>query len=369
MTNISGDISGLSSDEFKKATVNLKAKLDNQAPITITGSINPLKKDLFVDLAASLNNIELSPVTPYSGKFIGYAIEKGKLSLGLKYSIDKKQLQAQNDVIIDQLTFGNAIASKDATNLPVRLAVVLLRDNSGKIDLHLPITGRTDDPDFHVGKIIIHTIVNILEKAATSPFALLEALYPGSTELSFIDFEPGRSSINGAGKQKLDKVTRILADRSALNMELSGYVDVTSDKTGLSDYLFERMLKEQKLKDILRQGRQASSVDDITIEQKEYSLYLEKAYKSFDFQGKPKNVLGFAKNLPDEERKKLILENLKVTDDDLKGLAEARAQKVRDYLVEDGKIDPARIFLVKTDALSPEKIDKAFNSRVSLTIK
>lgn len=369
LTGISGSIAGLSSDEFKKAVVNLSAKLDNQAPIAITGSINPLKQDLFVDLAVKFTNIELSPATPYSGKYLGYAIDKGKLSLGLKYSIDKKQLQAQNDVLIDQLTFGNSVESKDATHLPVRLAVVLLRDNSGKIDLHLPISGRTDDPNFHVGKIIIDTIVNILKKAATSPFALLEALYPGSTELSFIDFEPGRSSLSDAGKQKLDKVAQILNDRTALNLELGGYVDVSSDKTGLNAYLLERRLKEQKLKDILRRGQQASSVDDITIDQKEYGTYLTKAYKTFEFPGKPKNFLGLLKTLSDDEMKNLMLEHLKITDDDLKGLAEARVQKVRDYLVETGKIDPARIFLVKGNALTPEKIDKARNSRVSLSIK
>ncbi len=369
LTGISGSITGLSSDEFKKAVVNLNAKLDNQAPITITGSINPLKQDLFVDLAVRFNNIELSPTTPYSGKYLGYAIDKGKLSLGLKYYIDKKQLQAQNDVLIDQLTFGNSVDSKNATKLPVRLAVVLLRDNSGKIDLHLPVTGRTDDPDLHVGKIIIDTIVNILEKAATSPFALLEALYPGSTELSFIDFEPGRSYLSEESKKKLDKVAQILNDRTALTLELGGYVDVSSDKTGLNEYLFERRLKEQKLKDILRRGQQASSVDDITIDQMEYSTYLTKAYKAFEFPGKPKNVLGLLKTLSDDEMKKLMFEHLKVTDDDLTSLAEARAQKVRDYLVETGKIDPARIFLIKTKALEPDKIDKALNSRVSLSIK
>jgi uncharacterized protein involved in outer membrane biogenesis len=369
LTGISGSISGLSSDEFKKAVVNLSAKLDNQAPIAITGSINPLKQDLFVDLAVKFTNIELSQVTPYSGKYLGYAIDKGKLTLVLKYSIDKKLLQAQNDVLIDQLTFGNSVDSKDATKLPVRLAVVLLRDNSGKIDLHLPISGRTDDPNFHVGKIIIDTIVNILSKAATSPFALLEALYPGSAELSFIDFEPGRSSLSEESKKKLDKVVQILTDRTALNLELSGYVDASSDKSGLNTYLFEHGLKEQKLKDILRGGRQASSVDDIIIEQKEYSTYLTKAYKALDFQGKPKNFLGLLKTLSDDEMKNLMLEHLKVTDDDLKGLAEARAQKARDYLVETGKIDPARIFLVKADALAPVKIDKALNSRVSLSIK
>jgi len=369
LTGISGSISGLSSDEFKKANVTLAAKLDNQAPLSITGSVNPLKKDLFIDLTARLDNIELSPTTPYSGKYAGYTIDKGKLSLGLKYLIDKKLLQAQNDVLIDQLTFGNAVESKDATNLPVRLAVVLLRDNSGKINLHLPVTGRTDDPDFHIGKIILHTIVNILEKAATSPFTLLEALYPGASELRFVEFDPGRYILNEPAKQKLDKVTRILTDRTALNLELRGYMDTQNDKTGLINYLFEHKLKEQKLKDILRRGQQASSVDDIVIEQKEYSTYLEKAYKAFEFPGKPKNILGLAKTLPDEEMKKLMLENLKVTDDDLKGLAEARSQQVRDYLIETGKINGSRIFLVKADTLTSEKIDNASNSRVSLAIK
>jgi hypothetical protein len=152
-------------------------------------------------------------------------------------------------------------------------------------------------------------------------------------------------------------------------LELGGYVDVSSDKTGLNAYLLERRLKELKLKDLLRKGQQAPSVDDIIIDQKEYSAYLAKAYKAFDFPGKPKNVLGLAKSLSDDEMKKLMQENIKVTDDDLNGLAEARAQKVRDYLEETGKIDPARIFLVKANALAPDKVEKALNSRVSLAIK
>jgi uncharacterized protein involved in outer membrane biogenesis len=369
LSSISGSITGLTSDEFRKATVNLKARLDNQSPLSVTGSINPLKEDLFVDLAVRFSNIELSPVTPYSGKYLGYAIDKGKLSLGLNYLIDKKVLDARNDVLIDQLTFGDTVESKDATKLPVRLAVVLLRDNSGRIDLHLPVTGRTDDPDFHVGKVILTVLTNILTKAATSPFALLESLYPGSTELGYIDFEPGRANLSDQEKSKLDQLSKILTDRPALNLEMSGYADVQTDKAGLSDYLFERRLKEQKLKDILRQGRQASSVDDITIEQKEYGTYLAKAYKAFDFPGKPKNFLGLDKGLPDEDMKRLLNENIKVSDDDLRRLAEERAQKVLDYLVEAGKIDGSRIFLVKAKALEPEKVDKASSSRVSITIK
>jgi outer membrane protein OmpA-like peptidoglycan-associated protein len=307
-------------------------------------------------------------MTPYSGKYLGYAIEKGKLSVSLKYLIDNKQLNSQNDVLIDQFTFGESIDSPDATKLPVRLAVALLRDKDGKIDLHLPVTGRTDDPQFRVGKIIIQMIVNILEKAATSPFALLEALYPGASQLNHIEFEPGRSTLTEDGKKKLSDLITIMGDRPSLSLELKGYVDTTSDRSGLVSILSERKLKAVKLKDILRQGKQASSVDDIVIDPSEYSDYLKKAYKAESFP-KPSTFLGIAKSLPDEEMKKLIIEHISVTDDDLKALASARSQQIRDYLMESGKIDPGRIFLIESDPLTPERIDTVANSRVSLTIK
>jgi len=368
VTGIAGNIAGLSSDEFKKAQVNLKARLDNQSPITLTGAVNPLKKDLFVDLVARLNNIELSPATPYSGKYLGYALDKGKLSLGLSYQIDKKQLQAQNDVLIDQLTFGGTVESKDATKLPVKLAVALLRDSSGKIDLHLPVTGRTDDPNFHVGRVIIHMLVNILKKAATAPFALLESMYPGASELSTITFEPGRVLIPAAEEPKVAKLIQILSERPSLKLEISGFVDPDADKQGLQAYLFERLLKQQKLEDMLRKGQQAPAVDDIAIAPEESHTYLTKAYRAMDFD-KPRNALGLLKTIPDADMQKLMLAHLTVTDGDLGDLAEARAKRVRDYLVEIGKIEPGRIFLVKSETLTPPTDDQTGKARVSLFIK
>jgi hypothetical protein len=312
--------------------------------------------------------MELSPATPYSGKYAGYTIDKGKLSLGLKYSIDKKQLQAQNDVVIDQFTFGEAVQSKDATNLPVRLAVALLRDSNGRIDLHLPVTGRTDDPDFHVGKVILKIIVNILEKAATSPFALLDTLYPGATELSYIAFEPGRSALSDEGRKKLADLAKIMSDRPSLNLDLKGYVDGPLDREGLMNTLFERKLKAQKLKELIRAGKQASSVDDLAVEPAEYSAYLKKAYREESFK-KPTNMLGIPAALPDEEMKRIILEHITVTGDDLKGLALARSQQIRDELAETHGMDAARIFLVETDPFKPDPLDKVPGSRVSLTIR
>ncbi|HQP31880.1 MAG TPA: DUF748 domain-containing protein, partial [Deltaproteobacteria bacterium] len=368
VTGISGSIAGLSSDEFKKAQVKLKARLDNQSPITLTGAVNPLKQDLFVDLVARLNNIELSPATPYSGKYLGLALDKGKLSLGLAYKIDQKQLEAQNDVLIDQLTFGESVPCKDATRLPVKLAVALLRDNQGRIDLHLPVTGRTDDPDFHVGRVIIRMLVNIIKKAATAPFALLEALYPGASALSAVAFEPGRALVPAAEEPKIAKLVQILSERPSLKLEISGFVDPAADRQGLRDYLFERLLKQQKLGEILRQGRQAPAVDDIVVAPEETHAYLVKAYRAMDFD-KPRTALGLLKTLPDAEMRALMLAHIAVSDGDLSGLAEARAAQVRDRLVESGKIDPGRIFLVKAAALTPPNGDSVGQARANLTIK
>ncbi len=365
---ISGTITSLSSDEFKKARVSLQARLDNQAPIVVTGAVNPLKDDLFVNLAASLKNMDLGALTPYSGKYAGLTIDKGKLSLDLNYVIDKKRLDARNRVLIDQLTFGRSVESPDATRLPVRLAVALLRDSSGRIDLNLPVTGRTDDPEFHVGKIILKIIVNILEKAATSPFALLEAMYPGAARLSHITFEPGRATLDDEAREKIAELVRILTERPSLNLEIRGFVDRERDREGLANTLFERKLKAQKVKDLLKTGRQAPFVDDVVLVPAEYSAYLARAYREEPFK-KPSNFLGIPKTLPDNEMKRLIMEHITVTDDDLAGLASARARQVRDALAEAGSVDVSRIFLVEADAFKPEQIDTVPDRRVSLTLK
>lgn len=195
LTNIQGSISGLTSKETETAKVELSGRLENTSPLMITGRINPLKEDLFVDLHTSFKDIDLSSASPYSGKYVGYTIHKGKLSLDLKYLIDKKKLDSQNDVFIDQFTFGGSVDSPDATSLPVKFAVSLLKDRHGKINLDLPVTGKTDDPEFSVWKIVVQILVNLVTKAATAPFSLLAALYPGADQLGNVEFEYGRAEL------------------------------------------------------------------------------------------------------------------------------------------------------------------------------
>jgi uncharacterized protein involved in outer membrane biogenesis len=368
LREIGGRISGLSSEEGTFADVDLRGKLENYAPLEIMGTINPLGKDLFVDLKVDFNDMDLSPLTPYANKYIGHNIQKGKLSLDLKYLIEKKKLDSRNNVFLDQFTLGEKVESPDATKLPVKFAISLLKNSKGEISLDLPVTGNIDDPEFNIGKIIIKMFVNLLVKAASSPFKLLGALVDGGEELSYINFDYGISGISEAEKAKLDKMIKALSDRPALMIDIEGYVDTERDMEGLRQYTFDKKLKTQKLKEMVKKGQAVVPVDDIIIEPEEYEKYLEIAYKEEKFP-KPRNILGFLKKLPPSEMEKLIYAYIDLNDNDLRLLASRRALNVQDYFLKSGQINSKRIFLIEPESLQPEEKEKLKNSRVDFRLK
>ncbi|MBZ0157121.1 MAG: DUF748 domain-containing protein [Alphaproteobacteria bacterium] len=368
LTEIGGRVSGLSSEDGTFADVDVRGKLDNYAPLQISGRINPLREDLFVDLKADFRDMDLSTVTPYSGRHLGYTIQKGKLAFSLQYFIVKKRLESQNNIFLDQLTFGEKVESSEATELPVKLAIALLKNRKGEISLDLPVTGQIDDPKFKVGRIILKMLMNLLAKAATSPFSLLGALFGGGEELSALEFDYGSSGITEAGAKKLDTLVRALSERPAVNLEIGGYVESEKDREGLRHYLFNKKLKAQKLKEMVRKGDAPLSVDDIMIEPAERPVYLKMAYREEKFP-KPRNFIGMVKDLPAPEMEKLMLTHIKITDEDLRQLAADRALKVRDYLLKSGAIEQKRIFLITPKSLLPEKKKTMRDSRVDFTLK
>lgn len=368
LLEIGGRISGLSSEESKLADVNVRSKLENYAPLEITGKINPLKEDLYVDLKVDFKDIDMGPFTPYSGKHIGYTIEKGKLFLNLQYLIVKRKLDSQNHIFLDQFTVGNKVESPDATKLPVKLAIALLKNRNGEISLDIPVTGSLDDPKFSVGRIIIKIILNILEKAATAPFALLGAIFGGGEELSYVEFDYGSSDISEHEIKKLDTLVKALYERPSLKLGITGHVDTEKDREGLRKYIFDKKIKAQKLKNMIKEGQTAISVDEIKIEESEYSKYLKKAYKNEKFP-KPRNIIGVAKDLPVPEMEKLMFTHIEVKDDDLRLLASQRALKVKDYILKSNQIEQEKIFLVEPKNLQPEKKESLKNSRVDFKLK
>ncbi|MDY6952708.1 MAG: DUF748 domain-containing protein, partial [Thermodesulfobacteriota bacterium] len=368
LVEIKGAISGLSSKERATAEVRLEGKLDDHAPLAINGRINPLAKDPLVDLVISIKDIDLSPMSPYAGKYVGQTLEKGKLFLDLEYLIEKRKLDAENRVFIDQLTLGNRVESPDAVSLPVGLAIALLKDRKGEIHLDLPVSGRTDDPEFSLGKVIVQVLTNLLTKAATSPFSLLGAMLPEGEELSSLDFDYGSHSLTKETKKKLDTIVKVLYERPSLRLDIEGHVDLEKDRGGLRQTFFEKKLKALKLKKLVKKGRADLSVDEVIIEADEYEKYLKKVYKAETFE-KPKNALGLAKKLPVSEMERLILQHIDVTDNDLRLLAIKRAQEVKDDILQSGTIGPERVFLVEATSLAPGKKEPLQDSRVDVKLK
>jgi uncharacterized protein involved in outer membrane biogenesis len=369
LAEIEGSISGLSSEETALADVNLSGRLNKSAPLDITGKVNPLIGDLYADLKIAFRNVELSPMTPYIGKYAGYTVQKGKLSLDLEYHIDKRKLDSQNKVFLDQFTFGKKVESPDATGLPVKLGVSLLKNRDGEIDLDLPVSGELDDPEFSLGGIILKMIKNLLVKAATSPFSILGAAFGGGgEELSALEFDYGRFEITPESRQKLDTLVQALYDRPALNVEIEGHVDTEQDKEGLTQYFFEKQLKAQKYEDVVKKDSPNISVDQITIEPEEYEEYLWEAYKESDFK-KEKNFIGLTKKLEVPEMEQLLREHINIDEDDLRLLAVQRAQRVKDYILESDKVESERIFLIEPQSLAPERKEGLRDSRVDLRLR
>jgi hypothetical protein len=368
LSEIGGRISGLSAEENSTADVELRAKLNDYAPLEITGKINPLRDDLFVDIKASIKDLDLSPTTPYSGKYAGYNIEKGKLSFDLKYLIVKRKLDSQNNIFIDQFTFGDKVESPQATKLPVKLAVALLKNRKGEIKLDLPVTGSLDDPKFSVWGVILKILVNLISKAATSPFSLLGAAFGGGEELSYIEFDYGSTAISEPNAKKVDTVVKALQDRPSLKMDIEGHVDMERDREGLKQFLFNRKVKAQKLNEMVKKGQPAIPVDEVKIEKQEYEKYLKMAYKEEKFP-KPKNVIGMAKDLPAPEIEKLMLTHIEVKESDLRTLASQRSMKVKEAILKSKQVEPERVFILEPKSLAPEKKEKIKDSRVDFKLK
>ncbi|HEX2603103.1 MAG TPA: DUF748 domain-containing protein [Oxalicibacterium sp.] len=352
LMDFGGTVSGLSSDPNSNANVDLKG-LVNSAPLAVSGRVNPLKGDLSLDLHAEVHGMEMAPLSPYSGRYIGYGIEKGKLSFEVNYKVENRVLTAQNRLILEQLTLGDKVESPNAVNLPVSFALALLRDRNGVIDVNLPIGGSLDDPQFSVGGIIIKIFVNIITKAVTAPFSLISSMFGGGEELSYLAFDSGRARLSDKAEDKLKTVAKALNDRPALKLEITGRYDPQTDREGLKHAMIDRKVRALKLKDLVARGESADA-SKVSVTPQEYPALLKRVYKDEKFS-KPRNVIGLQKDLPVAEMEKLMVENTTISDSDLVDLGNRRAQSAKDWLITEGHVPADRIFILAAKSGTMQK--------------
>jgi len=367
LSAIEGAITAVSSTNPQPAKVKVTGRVYTTAPLSISGIVQPFAKFLTLDLKASAKGVDLPRFNTYSAKYVGYPIKRGKLSVDLEYKIKDRALQASNHVVLNQLTFGDKTNSPDATKLPVLLAVALLKDSRGNIDINLPISGSLDDPEFSVGGIVVRVLVNLVVKAVTSPFSLLASAFGGGEELSYVEFAPGSAVLTEDTLQRLDTLTKALTDRPALKMDISGRADPKTDLEGLRQAWVDNQIRAAKAADTAPRGKKPN-VAGVKVSPAERTKYLEEVYGDTDIKDKPRNFIGMSKSVPPDQMEAMLRSVAPVGDEQLRQLADARAQAVYEKLqAQEGLAD--RVFIVAPQLDADGIKDEGQPSRVDFSLK
>ena len=350
LSELTGKLSAFSSQapggDPVLADLELRGRAEGSASLEITGKLNPLAQPLALDITGRVRDLELPPLTPYAVKYAGHGIERGKLSVDVNYKVlPNGQLTASNRLVLNQLTFGEPVEGAP-NSLPVKLAVALLADRNGVIDLDLPISGSLNDPQFRIGPVIFKIIVNLIGKALTSPFSLLASAFGGGEEMNHVPFAPGSATLTPEAQQNLDKVAKALADRPALKITVTGTASLQDEREGLQ--------RESLQQRVLAEKRRASPTDSSPVSAAEYPALLKEVYRRADMP-KPRNLVGLAKELTVPEMEALLLANQAATEAMAAELATQRGQAIRAYLVTQ-KLPVERLFVAAPKAgKQPEK--------------
>ncbi len=402
LTKFGGTIGHMSSENPARADVDLRGTVDGVGPVAITGQLDPLGTPRFVDVKLDFKNVDLLPLSPYSGKYAGYELARGKLALDVKAHVEGSQLRSENVLTLQQFTFGAAVESPDATKLPVRLGVALLKDLGGRIVIDVPVSGDLSDPNLKISRVVWRVIGNLLTKAAVSPFALLGSMFGGGgDELAFQEFDPGLAELRAAERGKLDTLVKALTNRPGLSLGIEGGYDGPADTFVLQRQKVAALVRAKIWEERRAADPNLPPPDRLQIAPEAYAaklkqLFDEKFPPGTEF-GTPLpaapavatppppppggffkrmvRALTFAETrekravaaenekraaaheqaasaaaaagLPLEEMTGRLAATVEVTADDLRALAAARAQRVRDYLTNEGEIAADRLFLTQ----------------------
>jgi Domain of Unknown Function (DUF748) len=349
---LNGTVNGLSGRMASHAKIDLVGKVDRYAPVTIGGEIQPFAYDRYLDLHVKFENLDLTRVSPYSGKFAGYRIAKGKMMMDITYHIVDRQLQAQHHIVVDQLELGEKVDSPEATHLPVKLAIALLKDSNGVIDLPLPVDGNLDDPNFHLGPIIWKVVVNLLTKIVTSPFKLLGSLFGGGENLDIIEFAPGSTAIDPAATTKIESLRKALGSRPALKLEIPEASCPEADGAALAARGWQDAQTALARAELAKHADDPGAVAALLADPKRYRSALAHALERAQIpapappaaQGASKDDIRAAEIAAYESALK---EKVAVVGPAaLEALGRARADSAQNALLADSGIDPARVFLL-----------------------
>lgn len=346
---LNGQIGTIDSRNAKPAPVNIAGKVDRYAPVTIKGSVNPFDPMASLDIATSFKRVELTTLTPYSGKFAGYRIRKGRLNLDLHYMITKGQLKAENKLVVEQLQLGEKVDSPDAVDLPIKLAIALLKDTDGKISIELPISGDLNNPQFSVMPIIWQTVRNLVLRAAQAPFKFIGGLINGggAEDLGTVSFAPGSSELSPEAQKALTTLAQALKERPALRLEIEGTAAQSSDGPFIAKERLEREFQYNYYKILQRRGDKVpAKAGLLTVPDDEKGPLLEGIYRTRLKQQPPAEWKDLSRDERAAKMTDALIDFWSKSEVLLRQLGQDRASSIKDFLVDKGQLADERVYFI-----------------------
>ncbi|MDF3864400.1 DUF748 domain-containing protein [Pseudomonas denitrificans (nom. rej.)] len=346
---LAGEIGTIDNRNPAPASVDVKGKVDKYAPVTIKGSLNPFSPLEKLDIATSFKRVELTTLTPYSGKFAGYRIRKGRLNLDLHYQITQGKLKADNKVLVEHLQLGEKVDSPDAVDLPVKLAIALLKDANGNIDIQLPVEGDLNNPQFSVMPIVWQTLRNLVVRAVQAPFNFIAGLASGGggPDLSNVVFAPGSSELDASAQGNLDKLAEALKQRPALKLEVEGVAAAASDGPLLADKRLKQEYQKNYYSMLQRRGDKVpSNASQLEVPEDLQPVLLEGVYRARLNKQPPAEWQDLSKDERSAKMRQAVLDSWSDSQLLLRKLGQERATQIKDYLVAKGGLSDDRIYLI-----------------------
>lgn len=340
---LNGHIGTLDNQSPKAAAVDLSGKVDRYAPVSIKGSLTPFDPLNSLDIATRFQNVELTTLTPYSGKFAGYRIRKGRLNLDLHYQIDQGQLKADNRLLLEDLQLGERVDSADAVDLPVRLAVALLKDTKGNIDIELPVAGDLNNPEFSVMPIVWQTLRNLVLRATQAPFKFIAGLAgAGNTDLSQLGFAAGSAELNPEARQTLGTLSTALQERPQLILEVEGISAISADGPALAAQRLEHEMRQLAAS---KMRRPPENPAEIELDEKDQARLVRELHEQRALPV-PEQWKELSRDERDLAMRQALIESWSDSPLPLRRLAQQRAATIKDWLVDEGGMEAERIHLL-----------------------
>ncbi|WP_345985666.1 DUF748 domain-containing protein [Sulfurimonas sp. HSL-1656] len=352
--DVNGEVLGISTLPEDTTYLQLAGEIDEYGAAKAEGSLNTGDPKAFTDIGVNFRNIELKSYTPYSGKFVGRAIDSGKLSVTLRYRIVRGAMQGDNGMVINKIMLGDTIESNDSVSLPLDFAIALLEDRDGVIDIDMPVEGDVNNPEFKWGKVVWKAFVNLLTKAVTAPFDLIGSMLGiKGDDLKEIVFAAGSPAVDAVARERLDMLAKVLIKRPKLAMTVQGTYDPKTD-----DYELKKQALTREV--LVHSGEDAASTEDALVPGLLEPIYearfgkealeaLEETIDEMDLDRATR------KRLYRQRMIAALIESQPLPDGALEALARARAEAIRSYMITTHGMETGRITERDPESLSGEK--------------